>query len=191
MSILHKDRSAPPPVAAQQLQEALKLDEQFLRKNRRKTLKLQGFACGPPVAYRELERASPQNRMPARTMKDLTMSNSGAVQNRQEALMRSCLESAPESNRPGRAASWGAGRKRGPVQLHLLKQKLLNAALEQTTLPQIHKQLCGAANEAAEAAWDTAFPLLSFPCLFEEMVQAICSRSSQASLVSDSMPLAA
>ncbi len=58
-------------------------------------------------------------------------------------------------------------------RLHQLKQKLLHTALKETDDAVLFKHLCGAANAAAELAWDTACPLLAFPCLFEEMAQAV------------------
>ena len=104
------------------------------------------------------------------------MNYARVTENRGDIFVRSCLESAPGNataeSRPFRSA----GASRSPVRLHLLKQKMLRAALQQTTPPRIHKQLCGAANAAAELAWDTAFPLLSFPCLFEERARAIFNR---------------
>ncbi|HTV41134.1 MAG TPA: hypothetical protein VMF08_11205 [Candidatus Sulfotelmatobacter sp.] len=60
--------------------------------------------------------------------------------------------------------------------MHALKQKLLQAALKQTALPHVKRQLCAAANVAAETAWNTAFPLLLFPCLFTEMATEILNR---------------
>lgn len=64
----------------------------------------------------------------------------------------------------------GGNGQRQP-QLHQLKQNLLHAVLEKTNNAALFKQICGAANRAAELAWATAFPLLVFPCLFDEMVQ--------------------
>ena len=57
-------------------------------------------------------------------------------------------------------------------QLHQLKRKLLRAALEETPETGSFKQLCGAANQAADLAWATSHPLLVFPHLFDEMVLA-------------------
>jgi hypothetical protein len=42
-----------------------------------------------------------------------------------------------------------------------------------TTEEVFFKPLCGAANQAAELAWDSPYPLLVFPCLFEELAQAL------------------
>jgi hypothetical protein len=58
-------------------------------------------------------------------------------------------------------------------QLYQLKRKLLRIELEKTDgEPRLYKQICGAANQAAELAWTESCPLLIFPCLFEELVQA-------------------
>jgi hypothetical protein len=56
-------------------------------------------------------------------------------------------------------------------QLYLLKKKLLRIALEEATELELFKSICGVANQAAELVWDAPFPLLVFPCLFEELVQ--------------------
>src|SRR5258705_13642281 len=58
-------------------------------------------------------------------------------------------------------------------KLHQLKRKLLRAALEETPENGLFKRLSGAANQAAELAWATSYPLLLFPHLFDEMVKAI------------------
>jgi len=56
-------------------------------------------------------------------------------------------------------------------QLHQLKQKLLHNTLIGTAEVGLFKTICGAANQAAELAWNERHPLLVFPCLFEELVQ--------------------
>ena len=58
-------------------------------------------------------------------------------------------------------------------QLFRLKQKLLHATLEQTPEEIFFKPICGAANQATDLAWESPCPLLVFPCLFEELVQAV------------------
>lgn len=59
------------------------------------------------------------------------------------------------------------------TQLHQLKRKLLRAVLEAAPGPALYKRLCGAANQAAGLAWETAHPVLVFACLFEELVQEV------------------
>lgn len=94
-------------------------------------------------------------------------------------FIRSCLESAPVGRRPVRITVRMASKRPASARLHELKQQLLHAALEQATHPQLRKQLCGAANTAAELAWETDAPLLVFPCLFEEMARPIQQRFLQ------------
>jgi len=106
-----------------------------------------------------------------------------AIHDHQPLFLRACLESAPEGRRPERAAFGGAGARPGSIPLHFLKQRLLQAALGRTADPAVHKQLCGAANIAAELVWNTASPALLFPCLFEELAQAIFDRKPEAELV--------
>src|SRR2546427_255553 len=57
-------------------------------------------------------------------------------------------------------------------QLHQLKRKLLRAGLEETPETGSFKRICRAANQAAKLAWATSHPLLVFPHLFDEMVEA-------------------
>jgi len=64
-------------------------------------------------------------------------------------------------------------RGRAHTQLHQLKRKLLRAALEETPDAALFKPLCGAASDAADRSWATAWPLLVFPCLFEELIQNV------------------
>jgi hypothetical protein len=75
------------------------------------------------------------------------------------------------SVKPQRFSLPGAGRRcdRTHTQLHQLKRSLLRAALVQTPELGLYRQLCGAANRAAEMAWASACPLLVFPCLFDEL----------------------
>jgi hypothetical protein len=65
------------------------------------------------------------------------------------------------------------------IDLHQLKLKLLESTLETTSNARLFKRLCGAANQAAELAWATPFPLLVVPCLFEEMAEAIRAPSQK------------
>ena len=53
-----------------------------------------------------------------------------------------------------------------------LKKQLLREQLEDLADPGLNSQLRGAANEAAALAWDTSFPLLLFPALFQEKAAA-------------------
>lgn len=112
------------------------------------------------------------------------MNNSTPTQDREQMFFRSCLESAPTGFAPKRfplSVGNGANGHAHP-QLHQLKQKLLHSALEKTADAALFKHLCGEANEASELAWETANPLLVFPCLFEEMAQAVRTRLQEGQL---------
>ena len=54
------------------------------------------------------------------------------------------------------------------VRFVVLKQRLLLECLNQTPEPETHALIMQQANEAALLAWLSAYPLLTFPCLFEE-----------------------
>jgi len=93
---------------------------------------------------------------------------------RRQLFYRSFLESAP---RPKLSPPDVHARAMRPAsltqtQLHQLKRKLLRAALEESGGEVgLFKQLCGAARQADELAWNESYPLLIFPCLFEELAQ--------------------
>ncbi len=53
-----------------------------------------------------------------------------------------------------------------------LKATLLAERLEESLEPDLNSQVRRAANEAAALAWVTPYPLLVFPVLFEEKVEA-------------------
>lgn len=100
--------------------------------------------------------------------------NSTAKNNYLERMFyRSCLESSPRPvapcYEPFSPAMHSSNRLQS--QLYLLKQKLLHISLEEANEVGLFKQICGAANQAAEIAWNGPCPLLVFPCLFEELVQ--------------------
>jgi hypothetical protein len=91
---------------------------------------------------------------------------------------RSGLEASPARVERKPFSTLGATRPsdRAHSQLHQLKRKLLRAALEETPETGLFKRLGGAANQAAELAWATSYPLLLFPCLFEAMIQVVRER---------------
>jgi hypothetical protein len=98
-----------------------------------------------------------------------------------QSLFLSRLKSSPTNFEPKVFAPFRASRPSGRThsQLHQLKRKLLRAALEETPETGSCKQLCGAANQAADLAWATSHPLLVFPHLFDEMVAAVRERFQQ------------
>ena len=91
----------------------------------------------------------------------------------EQVFSRSCLESSPRPvalyREPFSSAMHSSNRTQS--QLHQLKQKLLHLALEEANEVGLFKSISGAANQAAELAWNAPFPLLVFPCLFEELVR--------------------
>ena len=56
------------------------------------------------------------------------------------------------------------------TEFERLKTELLARQLARTAAPDLNAPLRRAANEAAALAWNTLFPLLVFPALFEEKV---------------------
>ena len=98
-----------------------------------------------------------------------------------ESLVRSWLESSPARVEPKPFSAFEASRpsSRAHSQLHQLKRKLLRAELEATPETGLFKRLCRAANQAAELAWATCYPVLLYPCLFDEMLKAVRDRFQQ------------
>ncbi len=68
------------------------------------------------------------------------------------------------------------------AQAHLpqLKMRLLRKLLEAGGTPDSARPLRQAANAAEALAWETPYPLLVFPCLFEEKVGGIQARGARA-----------
>lgn len=58
-------------------------------------------------------------------------------------------------------------------RLEGLKSRLLRQTLAELTVPEANGFVRRAANEAAALAWDTRFPLLVFPGLFQEKTAAV------------------
>ncbi|MGA2751105.1 MAG: hypothetical protein ABSG59_20245 [Verrucomicrobiota bacterium] len=59
------------------------------------------------------------------------------------------------------------------IELEQLKARLLVQLQDGAANPQLNEALDRAANEAASLAWFTPFPLLVFPILLQEKVEAI------------------
>jgi hypothetical protein len=77
------------------------------------------------------------------------------------------------------------------TQFDLLKNKLLVEQLLAAT-PELNVPLRRAANDAAALAWATVFPLLVFPVLFEEKIEAAVLRlRRQARIYANSQLVAA
>jgi len=74
------------------------------------------------------------------------------------------------------------GRTDGPARgiaerLAVLKQRLLLERLNATPGSETHALIMLEANEAAALAWVSSYPLLIFPCLFEERATAATERA--------------
>jgi hypothetical protein len=106
------------------------------------------------------------------------MNHAVLIHDSERLFVRSCLETAPDGHRAARPSLGGSGSRPGSMRLHVLKQKLLHASMAQTADSRVHKQLCGAANTAAELVWNTPNPALLYPCLFAELAQAILDRAA-------------
>ena len=78
------------------------------------------------------------------------------------------------------------------TELERLKNRLLRQTLDDLTAPEANGFVRRAANDAAALAWDTHFPLLVFPGLFEEKTRtALLQIERQASVRRRSLELLA
>ncbi len=59
----------------------------------------------------------------------------------------------------------------------ILKQRLLLQRLNEVPDSATHDQIIRQANEAAFMSWLTKYPLLTFPCLFEERALAAAEQA--------------
>jgi hypothetical protein len=84
-------------------------------------------------------------------------------------------EFGPETRFELRATPPATFRATQETQFDLLKNKLLAEQLVQAT-PELNVPLRRAANDAAALAWATVYPLLVFPVLFEEKIEAAVLR---------------
>jgi hypothetical protein len=55
----------------------------------------------------------------------------------------------------------------------LLKHRLVLERLDRTPEAEAHALIMRQADEAARTAWLSSYPLLAFPCLFEEKAAAV------------------
>ena len=93
---------------------------------------------------------------------------------------RARTEVAPETRLAAPAVPY---RGRQESELERLKQRLLRQLLGRNTDPELNPPLRRAANEAAALAWLTPYPLLVFPALLEEKVQAAQNHSQRQSRI--------
>ncbi|HEX7653350.1 MAG TPA: hypothetical protein VF607_07585 [Verrucomicrobiae bacterium] len=118
------------------------------------------------------------------------MKQAESVYATERTFLRSCLESVPTGSLLRQFQLRGAAAARGPATLVQLKQNLLQAALAVTQYPEARRQLCGAANAAADLAWESDLPMLVFPCLFEERARQIQNRFAFEEMVTAADALA-
>ncbi len=79
-------------------------------------------------------------------------------------------EFAPETRFELRPAPPAPFRATYETEFERLKLELLARQLARTGAPDLNAPVRRAANDAAALAWNTLFPLLVFPTLFEEKV---------------------
>jgi len=106
-----------------------------------------------------------------------TISHGAQTKNLERLFLRSCLEKL-SFNHTTKAVPL---TNRANMQLHQLKQKMVLVMLEGTANRNLHKRICGAANQAAALAWTTPYPSLVFPCLFEELADSVREAFQQQS----------
>jgi hypothetical protein len=78
----------------------------------------------------------------------------------------------PETRFEVRPAPPAPFRATEETELERLKNRLLVNVLNDLDVPAFNPVLRRAANEAAAIAWVTPYPLLTFPGLFEEKIEA-------------------
>lgn len=91
---------------------------------------------------------------------------------------RTRTEFAPRTRFAAPAVPYRGARE---SDLERLKQRLLRQLLRQNDQSELIRPLHRAANEAASLAWLTPYPLLVFPVLLEEKVQAAQTQSRRQS----------
>jgi hypothetical protein len=100
-------------------------------------------------------------------------------------------EFGPETRFELRATPTAPFRATQETEFERLKNKLLAEQLVAAT-PELNVPLRRAANDAAALAWATVFPLLVFPVLFEEKIEAAVLRvKRQARIYANSQLVAA
>jgi hypothetical protein len=72
---------------------------------------------------------------------------------------------------------------RQAAEFELLKNRMLLCALDETPEMELHISIIHAGREAASLAWQTPFPLLVYPGLFEEKAHAARERALRQACV--------
>ena len=85
------------------------------------------------------------------------------------------------------------GRSDGLLaQVGVLKTRLLLERLDATSEAETHAAIIRQAHEAERLAWKSHYPLLTFPCLFEERAATACAQArAQANLYWRNLRMAA
>jgi hypothetical protein len=87
----------------------------------------------------------------------------------------------PETRFELRPAPPAPFRATQETEFEWLKSRLLARQLAEAPTPELNPPLRRAANDAAALAWATVYPLLVFPVLFEEKIEAaLCHAARQA-----------
>ena len=94
--------------------------------------------------------------------------------NRNKTRIRPRFE--PETRFELRAGPPAPFRAAQENEFERLKNQLLARQLAEVPEPELNTPLRRAANDAAALAWATVFPLLVFPVLFEEKIEAAVLR---------------
>ncbi len=97
---------------------------------------------------------------------------------------------APETRFELRPASAAPFRATYETEFERLKLELVARQLARTGSPDLNAPVRRAANDATALAWNTLFPLLVFPALFEEKVEAAVRQARrQARIYAESREL--
>ena len=92
-------------------------------------------------------------------------------------------EFGPETRFELRASPAAPFRAAQETEFERLKDLLLAQQLTQAPTPGLGPPLRRAANEAAALAWVTPFPMLVFPVLFEEKIEAAVRQAERQALI--------
>ena len=82
-----------------------------------------------------------------------------------------------------RSTPLGPFRAAQETELEQLKNRVLRTRLERANAPGLNAALRRAANDATALAWLTAYPLLVFPVLFDELARAALLRAQRQECV--------
>jgi hypothetical protein len=99
--------------------------------------------------------------------------------NMNENYKRVAAQFGPETGFEVRLTPPAPFRAREEAELERLKAQLLAKRLEERREPRLDSPLRRAAGEAAALAWVTRYPLLVFPVLFQEKVEAALLRAER------------